>query len=253
MELLVAIAVITLLAAILFPVFAQAREKARQATCLSNLRQIGMAALMYTHDYDDVLLWNPLPGGMPGNYWDNVSTFGPSGPIYPYRGQNCVDQPSTSFVTLLQPYLHSAAVFHCPSYPGYPPTSAFFGGYAASLNPAIYPGVGYGINPILIGSYCRPRTLSSLKNSPSEVILFADSERVWNFSITWGTTTLPTQTYWGWTEIHPSQPPWSVGFPRHHGGLDFVYADGHAHFGVPTIYDQVPGYMAAYYASAKLE
>jgi prepilin-type N-terminal cleavage/methylation domain-containing protein len=52
-ELLVVIAIIAILAAILFPVFAQAREKARQTSCLSNLKQIGTAALMYAQDYDE--------------------------------------------------------------------------------------------------------------------------------------------------------------------------------------------------------
>jgi len=52
-ELLVVIAIIAILAAILFPVFAQAREKARQATCVSNLKQIANAWLMYTQDYDE--------------------------------------------------------------------------------------------------------------------------------------------------------------------------------------------------------
>jgi prepilin-type N-terminal cleavage/methylation domain-containing protein/prepilin-type processing-associated H-X9-DG protein len=52
-ELLVVIAIIAILAAILFPVFAQAREKARQATCLSNVHQLAQAALMYAQDYDE--------------------------------------------------------------------------------------------------------------------------------------------------------------------------------------------------------
>ena len=54
-ELLVVIAIIAILASILFPVFASAREKARQATCASNLRQLALAVLQYTNDYDEVL------------------------------------------------------------------------------------------------------------------------------------------------------------------------------------------------------
>src|SRR6184192_4012092 len=52
-ELLVVIAIIAILAAILFPVFAQARAKARQAVCISNLKQIGLANMMYAQDYDE--------------------------------------------------------------------------------------------------------------------------------------------------------------------------------------------------------
>jgi prepilin-type N-terminal cleavage/methylation domain-containing protein/prepilin-type processing-associated H-X9-DG protein len=52
-ELLVVIAIIAILAAILFPVFAKAREKARQTSCLSNLKQLGLGALMYAQDYDE--------------------------------------------------------------------------------------------------------------------------------------------------------------------------------------------------------
>ena len=64
-ELLVVIAIIAILAAILFPVFAQAREKARQTTCVSNLRQIGVAVMMYTQDYDETL---------PQTGWQGVCT-----------------------------------------------------------------------------------------------------------------------------------------------------------------------------------
>src|SRR3712207_1306350 len=52
-ELLVVVAIIAILAAILFPVFAKAREKARQTSCISNLKQIGPAVLMYSQDWDD--------------------------------------------------------------------------------------------------------------------------------------------------------------------------------------------------------
>ena len=73
-ELLVVIAIIAILAAILFPVFAQAREKARQTTCLSNSKQIGLAISMYVQDYDEtfpevngdfcaVYIWDSSPKG----------------------------------------------------------------------------------------------------------------------------------------------------------------------------------------------
>jgi prepilin-type N-terminal cleavage/methylation domain-containing protein len=59
-ELLVVIAIIAILAAILFPVFARAREKARQASCLSNCKQMGLGAVMYAQDYDEMT----VPGYM---------------------------------------------------------------------------------------------------------------------------------------------------------------------------------------------
>src|SRR2546425_7830812 len=72
-ELLVVIAVIAILAAILFPVFAQAREKARQTACLSNCKQIGTAVMMYAQDYDDnPPLWFyevPKVGPVYWHYW----------------------------------------------------------------------------------------------------------------------------------------------------------------------------------------
>ena len=54
-ELLVVVAIIAILAAILFPVFARAREKARQSTCQSNQKQIALAMRMYMQDYDETL------------------------------------------------------------------------------------------------------------------------------------------------------------------------------------------------------
>jgi prepilin-type N-terminal cleavage/methylation domain-containing protein/prepilin-type processing-associated H-X9-DG protein len=61
-ELLVVIAIIAILAAILFPVFAQARAKARQTTCLSNMKQIGLATMMYIQDYDETFFGSYMPG-----------------------------------------------------------------------------------------------------------------------------------------------------------------------------------------------
>jgi len=94
-ELLVVIAIIAILAAILFPVFAQAREKARQAMCQSNLKQIGLGYLMYAQDYDELgaPMWakscldptggqiaNCAPGVFTGTTW---GTYWPD-EIYPY-------------------------------------------------------------------------------------------------------------------------------------------------------------------------
>ncbi len=67
-ELLVVIAIIAILAAILFPVFAQAREKARAITCISNLKQIGMATLMYAQDYDQTYPNGWHPDGLDGSH-----------------------------------------------------------------------------------------------------------------------------------------------------------------------------------------
>src|SRR3569832_663681 len=75
-ELLVVIAIIAILAAILFPVFAQAREKARMTACLSNLKQIGSGVMMYVQDYDEsfpvTIAW--------GRLWTNNKNQDPTQP-----------------------------------------------------------------------------------------------------------------------------------------------------------------------------
>src|SRR3990172_2634390 len=68
-ELLVVIAIIAILAAILFPVFAQAREKARAISCLSNSKQIGTAVLMYAQDYDETIVPWFVRTGLPRDEW----------------------------------------------------------------------------------------------------------------------------------------------------------------------------------------
>src|SRR5437867_4377434 len=99
-ELLVVIAIIAILAAILFPVFAQAREKARQATCLSNLKQIGLGMLMYTQDYDEQFVpWQLRKLGS-GSNTDNV------------RDANKV---ALCWDRLIQPYVKNNGLLACPS------------------------------------------------------------------------------------------------------------------------------------------
>jgi prepilin-type N-terminal cleavage/methylation domain-containing protein len=68
-ELLVVIAIIAILAAILFPVFAQAREAARKTTCTSNLKQVGIAFGLYTQDYDETFPWAASNLGTPTTTW----------------------------------------------------------------------------------------------------------------------------------------------------------------------------------------
>ena len=88
-ELLVVIAIIAILAAILFPVFAKAREKARQSSCLSNTKQIGLAVMQYSQDYDELLprtYFSPSTGNM---HWAQA--------ILPYCKSNQIfDCPSAS-------------------------------------------------------------------------------------------------------------------------------------------------------------
>jgi prepilin-type processing-associated H-X9-DG protein len=92
-ELLVVIAIIAILAAILFPVFAQAREKARSATCLSNLKQIGTASMMYIGDYDGQ--YYPAHQSMPhppyNQFWPLL--------LYPYIKHGKSDDPNLGSIT----------------------------------------------------------------------------------------------------------------------------------------------------------
>src|SRR5260221_9370599 len=87
-ELLVVIAIIAILAAILFPVFAQARESARKASCQSNLKQLALAVGMYKQDYDETYpLGGWRPNGVGTNDWQNT----------------------------IAPYVKNKGVYRCPS------------------------------------------------------------------------------------------------------------------------------------------
>lgn len=105
-ELLVVIAIIAILAAILFPVFAQAREKARQTTCLSNEKQMGTAMMMYVQDFDEQfpMLQYYDQNGLPV-IWSSA--------IYPYVKNG----ESSNVVNGTTYYYGLGGVWRCPSFP----------------------------------------------------------------------------------------------------------------------------------------
>jgi prepilin-type N-terminal cleavage/methylation domain-containing protein len=113
-ELLVVIAIIAILAAILFPVFAQAREKARATSCLSNLKQIGTASMMYVQDYDEqyyVSSYNCTePTATCPQYVNASGTIVPEA-----RGLGGNALKTYYWVYLLQPYVKNYQMFKCPS------------------------------------------------------------------------------------------------------------------------------------------
>src|SRR5438105_14223947 len=88
-ELLVVIAIIAILAAILFPVFARAREKARQTTCTSNVKQLGLAWMMYVQDYDETFPPNNSTNVTANNPFPEWKIGGPKKyPCRPCRPKN---------------------------------------------------------------------------------------------------------------------------------------------------------------------
>jgi prepilin-type N-terminal cleavage/methylation domain-containing protein/prepilin-type processing-associated H-X9-DG protein len=95
-ELLVVIAIIAILASILFPVFARARAKARQAKCMANLKQLGLAFHMYAQDFDEM-----LPS------WCFGSMNNDDGP----------NQGAFTWDTVLMPYMRNVEILHCPDSP----------------------------------------------------------------------------------------------------------------------------------------
>lgn len=146
-ELLVVIAIIAILAAILFPVFAQAREAARKSSCQSNLKQIGLAWMMYTQDYDEVAA---------PNTWSNGG-----GAYHPCVAQNRI-----------QPYVKNEGVFHCPSDAGWAPGNN-------SWQDNDEPGWGGGFVQVR-GSYTLNSTSHQMAmaamNAPADYALGWDSD-----------------------------------------------------------------------------
>lgn len=224
-ELLVVIGIIAVMAAILFPVFAQAREKARQATCLSNLRQIGAAWLMYAQDYDEVIApkyYRDEPGWM--TWWG----------YYEADGDFRNEETPFKFDAgrgLLQPYLKNTAVTECPSAMSLP-NGVMFSLKTAKHRPPTPP---YGLNTVYLYPwiftsdrhyvFLSPISLAQVQ-VPAETIIMADaaqaldirtsSDELDHFEIVRSGAIEP-----------PSFPSLSFAHGRHQGFASVLWFDGH--------------------------
>jgi prepilin-type N-terminal cleavage/methylation domain-containing protein/prepilin-type processing-associated H-X9-DG protein len=142
-ELLVVISIIAVLAAILFPVFARARENARRASCMSNMKQIALGFMMYTQDYDEhypLAAYHPLPATQNS---PTVQETDHSYPGYVYGVYNNTGATMTRYITwmdLIYPYVKSAQVFECPSYQ---PNTDVIESTVHNPNKLLLPSYGY--------------------------------------------------------------------------------------------------------------
>jgi prepilin-type N-terminal cleavage/methylation domain-containing protein len=147
-ELLVVIAIIAILAAILFPVFARARENARRASCMSNLKQLGLGMMMYVQDYD-------------GRFPSVAFALDEKLPC-----PNGVGSCNSNWAIRIYPYVKSVQVFNCPS-----DTNAWKGDGSGPTY------MGYGYNQYLL------YIINSALEKPSQTILMADSQGTTRYAL----------------------------------------------------------------------
>src|SRR5581483_5856328 len=221
-ELLVVIAIIAILAAILFPVFAQARERARAISCLSNLKQLGLATMMYAQDYDETLFAQPFPGCVNGDV---------SRPVYYYPD-------------MLYPYVKNVQLFKEPDYEGYPfwPYTCFYGGglqtaapynKSPNVNSLADYHLGYGINELLLdGDANGGGTALAAIQRPAEIMLLSDGYQLWNTYIGY---CLNLGDGYRTYAISSDQQTWFYGAPRHFNGANLNFTDGNAKYARNTL------------------
>lgn len=215
-ELLVVIAIIAILAAILFPVFSQAREKARQTGCTSNLRQIGTAMLMYMQDNDELMpdrrdLKTSLPGGyLPWSGWP---------PSDPRAGWAAI---------VLDPYVRNGGVWSCPSLVG----SAL--GEARQVAQSVSAAPDAVITRYWMWRFDRPDPVIALDNFWGKTDLGAVQDlRAANNPITGipegpADAELAVDPYFPGTI--PSIPSTIRGRSVHFGGRNRLFLDGHVKY-----------------------
>ncbi|HEY3780695.1 MAG TPA: prepilin-type N-terminal cleavage/methylation domain-containing protein [Fimbriimonadaceae bacterium] len=215
-ELLVVIAIIAILAAILFPVFAQAKAAAKGAVCLSNVKQITLANLMYANDYDDNVLGSPFYV----NKADESATY----PLV-FIGWWGEDLYNSSYALtaslthgLLQPYMKNTQIQSCPAIGSYPSDNA--------NGPT---GLGVVLVPPLV-------TNLSAYVAPAETILIGDSAEDSQFAGGTGSGSSGVVAYGN--NVGPYNYDYSAGYSgyhnygfqgRHNGGIANIgWYDGHA-------------------------
>ena len=216
-ELLVVIAIIAILAAILFPVFAQAREKARQTSCLSNLKQIGTAVQLYTDDYDETYPINLIVGTYAGTAVYDLWTFDQVWDS---------SQIGRSWGGCIFPYVKNMKMFVCPS-------AGKDTGAAAPHDWSLVTGKDYRGNTSYFFSYyiqLHP-SMAALKN-PSEqafCVEYQNSRSYWAFyPMGANGTSIDNITWDGSGKTMPDAWP-SIG-NRHNGGGNVCFGDGHAKY-----------------------
>ncbi|MFN3651472.1 MAG: DUF1559 domain-containing protein [Armatimonadota bacterium] len=210
-ELLVVIAIIAILAAILFPVFAQAREKARATQCLSNVRQLGSAYMMYLQDFDETFPPHVTERTAPPGTPDTLEGRAP----FTYK-------------TKLQPYVKNAEVFRCPSAPKWPdaaPGRWYTTDYGNNHNEANLASASqrawYQANPDF--GFNETTTLATLA-APAQFILLGDAGRASGLPSRGGMYPQP----WVFNDAAlPDGQQQARFLPRHLGGGHIAYADGH--------------------------
>ncbi|MBB6049962.1 type II secretion system protein [Armatimonas rosea] len=181
-ELLVVIAIIAILAAILFPVFAQARAKARQTSCLSNMKQIGIGLMMYAQDYDETLAGNHdgrnVAGGTPHNTAGDAGTTdgnippvrNPLGFMTPETGPTSTGLVLRNWNRDIQPYVKNLQIYICPdSQPRSSGPAGANNGFRETTNPNGGNG-SYKLNGIV-----SSKALAAI-DAPADII-FADEYR----------------------------------------------------------------------------